>query len=366
MSDDAGNKAVASDIATTCAPRDASTGGACYVYPSASAAGMIAPPHSRQELVGAFVARHWCMPPPFGLTLRVEAAALAYTLASLPACAWGSLAPHATAAPVAAILRHRAPRALRDGTPAASKYRAREGGFLRPRIAPVQAAACATRAQLVAAGYMQSSLRDVAPQGSSDFSNASPPARSAQQPGPASDDSAPANLTAAAHAQAVPADAGDTPLAEADLEAATAAACSTSSASTVPVPKLAVRDVGLALNARDVLLSKGPSLRRFGAWCAATIGAHPQPIAHERTKRPVRRKPAALADAVRRLEGGLDFAVADVEGRAIMASEHKRCGGRGRAALAVAWRDLAALAPVRTRPLFSQRMPAFLWLLRMA
>jgi hypothetical protein len=54
-----------------------------YLYQSGAAAGLVAPPHHRPELLGAFVADHWCVPSPFGLALRSEAACMPHQLLSM-------------------------------------------------------------------------------------------------------------------------------------------------------------------------------------------------------------------------------------------------------------------------------------------
>ena len=44
--------------------------GAARIYASAAAAGLIAPPHDRPEVLPAFVAQHWCLPAPCSLALH--------------------------------------------------------------------------------------------------------------------------------------------------------------------------------------------------------------------------------------------------------------------------------------------------------
>ena len=44
--------------------------GAAHVCASAAAAGLIAPPHDRPEVLPAFVAQHWCLPAPCSLVLH--------------------------------------------------------------------------------------------------------------------------------------------------------------------------------------------------------------------------------------------------------------------------------------------------------
>ena len=292
---------------------------------------MIAPPHDRPELIGAFVAQHWCLTPPFSLALRTEAAALARTLAALPSSGWGSLASRAAEAPVAAVLRHRAPHARKEGS-ILSTYHARVGGFVQPQVAPVQPVGAATREQLAAAGYMQGALFEAA--------NSQPRVR---------DDSSARSALTHGTAPTRAADASGDISSAVGPQQPSAPNNSADHRDAAPLAKLALHDADLALSARDVLLSNESMLRPFVAWCAATLPAEAcatAPPPRKRTRAAL--KATALAEALRRLERGLDFSIADVEGRAVAAWEGLHCGEEGSRALAAIWRDLAALSHVRT------------------